>query len=37
MEKYELNYEDILTAEEFDALLEEAVFEQLMELYGFPL
>ena len=41
MLNYELNYEDTLTPEELDALLdelaEEAVFEHLMETYGFPL
>ena len=35
-----LNYEDTLTTEEFNTLLdelaEEAVFEHLMETYGFP-
>jgi hypothetical protein len=40
MLNYELNYEDTLTTEEFNALLdelaEEAVFEHLMETYGFP-
>jgi hypothetical protein len=41
MLNYELNYEDTLTTEELNALLdeltEEAVFEHLMETYGFPL
>jgi hypothetical protein len=36
-----MNYEDTLTAEEFNALLdelaEEAVYEHMMETYGFPL
>lgn len=40
MKNYELNYEDTLTTEELNALLdelaEEAVFEHLMETYGFP-
>lgn len=40
MANYELDFEDTLTTEEFNDLLEElaeeAVFEHMMETYGFP-
>lgn len=40
MANYELDYEGTLTTEEFNDLLEElaeeAVFEHMMETYGFP-
>lgn len=40
MANYELDFEDTLTTKEFNDLLEElaeeAVFEHMMETYGFP-
>lgn len=40
MKNYELNYEDTLTAKEFNTMLddlaEKAAFEHMMETYGFP-